>query len=322
MKNHPQILVLGSLAFDFIMKFPSRFTDSLINIKDGIDVTFTSRKMFVHRGGTGGNISYNLDLLKADGILISTAGRDFHSHSYKEGLQNFTIDFRIEFHQNYHTAAAFIITDIEDNQITLFNEGASLKSEDLDIKAKIRPEDNIQIAINAPNPVPSMIKYAHALNELDIPMVFDPGQKINLFTKSQLRQIIPLTSHLIVNQSEFNHLKRTLKTDLNTLSKDISSIIITLGDKGLKLYHKGEKNRIPVTPPDKVIDPTGAGDAFRAGFLKGLVERCSLKDACQLGAVMGSFCVEQFGAQGHQCSIIEIRDRYELTYGHAPKFLI
>ncbi len=321
MKKRPQILVLGSLAFDSLMVFPDLFANTIVvESNKNVNAAFTVKKMTILRGGTGGNIAYSLSLLNANCILISAAGKDFYDRGYNKCFRD-TIDLRIEIYDDQYTAAAYIISDINNNQISAFHEGALLKLDSIDLKSKIRPDDNIKIAINAPNPISAMMKFSYQLHDLEIPMVFDPGQQIKLFTKAQLKEIVPLSSYLIVNNSEFSLFERTLESNINELKGQIDNIIITMGNTGSVIYHKGEKLTIPIAKASKVVDPTGAGDAYRAGFLKGIISGFPVKAACQLGAVMGSFCVEALGAQGHSCTVEEVYDRYRKNFGEPPKAL-
>lgn len=319
MEKNPQALVLGSLAFDHIMEFPLLFGETIVvESNKNLNAAFTVNNMTVLRGGTGGNISYSLSLLDADCILISAAGKDFYERGYHQCFHD-KVDLRIEIVENQYTAAAYIISDKNNNQISAFHEGALHHLEFIDLKSKLKHEDNIKIAINAPNPINAMMKFAQQLKELQIPMIFDPGQQIKLFSREQLNKIVPLTSTLIVNSTEFSLFEKTLKTDIIHLKEAIEDIIVTLGNTGSILYHKGEKISIPIAKADKVVDPTGAGDSFRAGFLKGILGGFSVKQACQLGAVMGSFCVEASGGQGHYCTLPQVTARYEKYFEKLPK---
>lgn len=301
------------------MEFPYLFGETIVvEPNKNLNAAFTVKNMTVLRGGTGGNISYSLSLLDADCILISAAGKDFYERGYHRCFQD-KINLRVEIYDDQYTAAAYIISDVNNNQITAFHEGALLNLENIDLHSKIKPEDNIKIAINAPNPINAMMKYAHQLKELEIPMIFDPGQQIINFTREQLKEIVPLTSYLIVNSAEFTLIEKALETDIHHLEDQIDTIIVTLGNTGSLLYHRGEKSTIPIAKADKVVDPTGAGDSFRAGFLKGILSDFSTKEACQLGAVMGSFCVEAPGGQGHSCTLPEVEARYKKYFGELPK---
>ncbi|MHA1266737.1 MAG: carbohydrate kinase family protein [Candidatus Helarchaeota archaeon] len=319
MVSHSKVLILGSIAFDHIMEFPYLFGDTIVvEPNKNLNAAFTVKDMVVLRGGTGGNISYSLSLLEADCILISVAGKDFYERGYDKCFCD-KVDLRVEIYDDQYTAAAYIISDKNNNQITAFYEGALLQLESIDLKSKIFPADNIKIAINAPNPINAMMKFAYQLYDLEIPMIFDPGQQIKLFSKDQLKELLPLTSTLIVNSSEFTLFEKTLETDIHHLKSEIDTIIITLGNTGSVLYHKGEKLSIPIAPAKQVVDPTGAGDSFRAGFLKGILMDLPIKEACQLGAVMGSFCVEAPGGQGHNVTLPEVMERYNQCFGALPK---
>lgn len=321
MKKEPAVLVLGSLAFDHIMKLPYLFTSAtVVDANKNLNAAFTVKDIAILRGGTGGNICYSLALLDANSILISAAGKDFYERNYPHCFNN-KVDLRIEIQDSQYTAAAFILSDSNNNQIIIFHEGALGALENLDLKSKIKPEDHIKIAINAPNPVRAMVQFAHQLADLKIPMIFDPGQQIKNFTKEQLEELIPLTSLLIVNKTELTLFERTSERSIDQLKDQIEIIIVTLGNSGSLLYHKGEKFTISIATPDKIVDPTGAGDSYRAGLLKGILCGFSIKEACQLGAVMGSFCVEASGPQGHSCTLPNIRDRYKKCFGALPKSL-
>lgn len=321
MVNNSSVLVLGSIAFDHIMKFPYLFGETIVvEPNKNLNAAFTVNDMSVLRGGTGGNISYSLSLLAANCILVSAAGKDFYERGYDKCFQD-SIDLRLDIYDDQYTAAAYIISDQKNNQITAFHEGALLRLESIDLKTKITPNDQIKIAINAPNPIKAMLNFAVQLDELGIPMIFDPGQQIKLFTKEQLKKIIPLTSTLIVNSAEFTLLEKTMEADIHYLKSQIDDIIVTLGNTGSLLYHKGESVSIPIAKADKVVDPTGAGDSFRAGFLKGLLMNLSIQEACQLGAVMGSFCVEAPGGQGHFVNLSAVEARYKKYFGNLPKSL-
>jgi adenosine kinase len=321
LKKDPAVLVLGSLAFDHIMKLPYLFTSAtVIDSNKNLNAAFTVHDIKVLRGGTGGNISYSLALLNAKCILISAAGKDFYERHYPQCFKN-KVDLRIEIRDDQYSAAAFIISDSNNNQIIIFHEGALAALEYLDLKSKIKPDDQIKIAINAPNPVRAMVKYAHQLKELKIPMIFDPGQQIKNFTKEQLEELIPLTSILIFNSNELALFERTSERSINQLKDQIETIIVTLGSSGSVLYHKDEKFAIPTAKAAIVIDPTGAGDAYRAGLLKGILCGFSIKEACQLGAVMSSYCVEASGPQGHSCTLPDICERYKKHFGSLPTSL-
>ncbi len=320
MKNDPTVLVLGSLAFDHIMEFPYLFSNTIVVESKNLNAAFTVNNMKVLRGGTGGNISYNLSLLNANCILVSAAGKDFYERGYHKCFQA-SIDLRVNIYEDQYTAAAYIISDKNNNQISAFHEGALLNLESIDLKSKIEPTDNIKVAINAPNPIKAMIKFAHQLQELGIPMIFDPGQQIKLFTKEQIQEIIPLTSYIIVNSAEFSLLEHALNTNILQLQDQIETIIVTLGNTGSLLYHEGKKITIAIAKANQVVDPTGAGDAFRGGFLMGILKGFSMKEACQLGAVMGSFCVEAPGGQGHSVTLPEIKTRYKNHFGNPPDSL-
>ncbi|MFX1294167.1 MAG: PfkB family carbohydrate kinase, partial [Promethearchaeota archaeon] len=257
MGNTPDVLVLGSLAFDHIMEFPFLFSNTIVmESNKNLNAAFTIKKMTVLRGGTGGNISYTLSLLNANCILVSAAGKDFYDRGYHKCFQD-SIDLRLEIYEDQYTAAAYIISDINNNQITVFHEGALLNLEKIDLKSKIKPKDNIKIAINAPNPINAMMRYTYQLKDLEIPMVFDPGPQIHLFTKDYLKEIIPRTTYLIVNSNEFTLLEKIMDINIHKLKKEIDSIIITLGNTGSLLYHKDKKYSIPIAKADKVVDPTG-----------------------------------------------------------------
>ncbi|MHA1298143.1 MAG: carbohydrate kinase family protein [Candidatus Helarchaeota archaeon] len=317
MSKKNKVLILGSLAFDYLMHFPDYFENNIVfGERKNICGSFVVENFKVRRGGTAGNICYNLGKLKTENILISVAGKDFKG--YGDLLKKMGTDLRIDIYEDENTAACYILSDKDHDQIIIFSAGALRNAHKIKISEKIRQEERIKIAINAPNPVNSMENMALQLEELHIPMIFDPGQQINEFSKEQLLGILKKSKYLILNESELELLKNRIKLTEKQLNEYIDYIIVTQGEKGSKIYQENEEIKIPAVKASRVVDTTGAGDAFRAGLLTGIVNNLNIEESCKLGSVIGSFAVESYEPQNQDFEYLDIIKRYEKFLGKFP----
>lgn len=312
-----KILVLGSLVFDNLMHYPDFFEKNIvIGERNNIDGSFVVDRFEICRGGTAGNISYNLGKLNIKNILISVAGKDFLE--YGKLLEKMGTDLRVDIYEKENTAACFIIYDKDHDKINIFCAGALQNAYKIKISEKLYPNEIIKIAINAPNPIDSMKNFALELEKLKIPMVFDPGQQINEFSRDDLLEILKKSEYLILNESEFEILKKKTKLNEEQITELVNNIIVTFGAKGSEIYQIDEKITIPVAKPKKIIDTTGAGDAYRAGLLYGIFYNISLEDSCKLGSIIGSFAVESPEPQNQDYDFKDIKNRYEENFGKFP----
>lgn len=300
------ILVSGSLAYDRIMDFPGNFSDHILPEKIHVlNVAFTVNSLTEKFGGTAGNIAYNLSLLGEKPVIISTIGRDYHR--YLDWLKENNISCEgIKIIDEELTACAYITTDKSDNQITGFNPGAMKHAASFDI-SKLDPNDTI--AIIAPGNVEDMLSYADEYKAKGIRYIFDPGQQITSFDGESLMKCIDGSFILISNDYELEMIMNQTCTDKDELLKHTECIITTLGEHGSCVYTPDSIKTIPPAKIRKAVDPTGAGDAYRAGLLLGLSKGLSLEQSAAMGSVSASYAVEYLGTQEHRYTVEEFEQR-------------
>ena len=303
------ILVCGSLVYDRIMDFPGRFSDHILPGKTHIlNVSFALNGVRESFGGTAGNIVYNLALLGERPKVVGVAGSDFGQ--YKKWLEKNKINLEhIKIAPDCPTACAYIMTDKADNQITGFYPGSK-------IQPPLPPLSGGQyaLAIIAPDLVARMIEYVKIFKRMEIPYIFDPGQQITSLSARQLKWAISGAKALIGNDYEIQLILNKLKINFSRLEKLVEILVVTKGEKGSEIYFKGKKIKIPPAKPKSNLDPTGAGDAYRAGFIKGLAIGWSLEKCGRLAAVTAVYTVEKYGTQTHEFTWEGIRKRYEDNY--------
>jgi adenosine kinase len=290
--------------------------------------TITANSRVQHFGGTAGNIAYNLGLLNASNVsLFGSVGKDFESLGYKDHISKFqNIDLKVDVQANLFTAACYIVNDKKSNQMIIFHGGALDESKNIDLRKKITDPEQYAYAINSTQSIEAMKNFAVQLNDLNIPMIFDPGQITPLFSKEDLVEILKKTEILIGNSFEISQVIKKTDLDEQNILKLVNFIIKTKGSKGSELISKtddGEIKRIeiPIAAPNNIIDTTGAGDGYRAGLLTGLMLDMKHLDSCRLGSILGSFVVETNGAQTQTYNIKSVRTRFQETYGYTPQEL-
>ncbi len=307
------ILISGSLAYDRIMDFPGNFSDHILPEKIHVlNVAFTVNSLTEKFGGTAGNIAYSLSLLGEKPLIISTIGRDYHR--YFEWLTKNNISCEnIKIIDEELTACAYITTDKADNQITGFNPGAMKHQASLDID-KLDPAETI--AIIAPGNVGDMVGFAEAYKAKGIRYIFDPGQQITSFDSESLMKGISGCYILISNDYELEMIMAKTGTDKEKLLRHTGCIITTLGEHGSCVYTSGSVTTIPPAKIKKAVDPTGAGDAYRSGLLKGLSMGLSFVQSAVLGSVSASYAVECLGTQEHRYTFEQfaarLKDNFEI----------
>jgi len=322
-----KVIVLGSLAFDYIMGFDENFVNavSIDYEKREYQSTVTANSRIQHFGGTAGNIAYNLGLLNLSPVsLLGSVGKDFESLGYRDHITKFhNIDLNVDIQDDLFTAACYIVNDKKSNQMIIFHGGALDEGKNIDLRKKIKDPEQYAYAINSTQGIEAMKNFADQLNELKIPMIFDPGQITPLFSKNNLLSILTKSEILIGNTYEINQVMSKTEMDDKDLLDHISAIIKTKGSEGSEIKTKTSSGKlenieIPISKPNKVIDATGAGDGYRAGFLSGLILEMSLQNACRLGSTVGSFVVETSGAQTQVYDIASVQKRFLNTYGFIP----
>ena len=305
------ILVLGSLAYDRIMAFPDKFSNHILPDKIHIlNVCFMVNGLRELFGGTAGNIAYNLALLGECPTIMATAGKDFDS--YKHWLRSFGLPVdHIRLIPDEFTAGAYITTDLADNQITGFNPGAMKEPCNQDIE---RFDPSNTIAIVAPGNLEDMSTYPELFRVREIPFIFDPGQSIPALGPDRILRGLRGSKVFISNDYELEMVTRAIGMTKQEMLVETSSIITTLGDKGSIVTTAEGEFIIPAAVPLRVNDPTGAGDAFRAGLIKGLVSGKSVLESARMGTISASFGVECQGTQCHKFTIEDFWNRHNLTF--------
>jgi adenosine kinase len=311
-----RIFVSGSLAYDRIMDFPGRFVDHILPEKIHIlNVCFMVNGLTERFGGTAGNIAYNLALLQERPYILATAGeRDFAP--YREWLEQLGLPLAgiKEIPQEF-TAGAYITTDLADNQITGFNPGAMKYTSDYSFEG-LDPAS--ALAIVAPGGLDDMLVYTRLYKDLGVPYIFDPGQSIPVWSGDDLVDMTQGSQALIVNDYELEMFRQKTGLEAPGLLALTPHLITTKGEQGSVLQTQAGSEAVPAVPARQVLDPTGAGDAYRAGLLKGLAGGSDWLEAARLGAVLASFSVEQQGTQEHRLEIKEFWDRYATNFGVPP----
>lgn len=307
------VLISGSLAFDSIMDFGGKFSDHILPDKiHNINVSFVVDNLTQQYGGNAGNISYTLALLGERPTLIASAGKDFAE--YRQHLERAGVDVDlIRQFNDIATARATIMTDWADNQITAFYPGA-MREPASDSIDSLPPA---AVALIAPgNPV-DMTRLAQHYRDTNTAYVFDPGQQITSLSADELRAGIDGSDILICNDYELELIKSKTNLDEEGIMALTKHLITTLGEQGSTL--RTRKDRIAILPArvSNVVDPTGAGDAYRAGLLKGILEGLELATACEFASVIAAYAIESFGAQGHKVSYEMAAERYRQVFHHA-----
>lgn len=302
-----KVFVSGSLAYDRIMSFPGKFSDHLLPDKMHIlNVCFLVDGLDEKFGGTAGNIAYTLSLLGEKATILSQVGKDFGA--YEKWLTDLGLPLDgIKRMEDVLTAGAYITTDLSDNQITAFNPGAMNFQSQYDFSA-LDPKDIFGVA--APGNLADMKEYPRRYRDLGARFICDPGQNIPRFDQAEMIDLITGSEILISNDYELEMIMKTSRLDKNGLLEKTRAIITTLGEKGSIVTTRDGKYDIPAVQAKQVVDPTGAGDSYRSGLLKGLAMGKDLAQAALVGATAASFSVECLGTQEHTFTEEEFWDRY------------
>jgi adenosine kinase len=310
-----RLFISGSLAYDRIMDFPGRFVDHILPEKIHIlNVCFMVNGLTERFGGTAGNIAYNLALLGERPLILATAGRDFSA--YRERLAQLGLPLAgiKEIPQEF-TAGAYITTDLSDNQITGFNPGAMKYASEYCFDGL---DPAAALAIVAPGNLEDMLVYTRFYKQVGVRYIFDPGQSIPAWGSGELREMATDALALIVNDYELEMFRQKTGLDDADLLEITPHLITTRGEQGSVVQTAKGREEIPAVPARQVLDPTGAGDAYRGGLLLGLVLSLDWTEAARLGAVLASFCVEKQGTQEHRLAVPEFWERYAENFGAPP----
>ena len=307
-------LVCGSIAYDNIMVFHDRFKNHILPEQIHIlNVAFLVPEMRREFGGCAGNIAYNLKLLGDDPLIMATVGED--AAPYLSRLDGLGLS-RAHVHQvdGCFTAQAFITTDLDDNQITAFHPGAMSFSH----QNRISDARQVKLAIVAPDGREGMLRHASDLSAAEIPFVFDPGQGLPMFSGDELLHFLQLANYACFNDYEAKLLCDRTGRPLEQLAGELEALIVTRGSEGSYIYAQGQRLDIPCVAAKEVVDPTGCGDAYRAGLLYGIAKGWEWEKTGQLAAVMGAIKVSSRGGQNHRPNRNDIAARFATAFGKLP----
>lgn len=307
-----QTLICGSLAFDTIMVFQDQFKNHILPDQiHKLSVAFFVPEMRKEFGGTAGNIAYNLQLLEGEPLIMATVGEDFAN--YQTWMDNNKLSNQhIKTIPDSFTAQAFITTDLDDNQITAFHPGAMMESH----QNSVKDCNDITLAIIAPDGRDGMFQHARECHEANIPFMFDPGQGLPMFDGKELLHFIDMATYLAVNDYEAQVLQDKTGLNLDQLAEKVKALIVTLGAEGSTIYADGQRYEIPSVKADELVDPTGCGDAYRAGLLYGIAREWDWVTCGRLAATMGAIKIASRGGQNHKPSREEIENIYSQALIH------
>lgn len=306
-------LICGSMAYDTIMVFKDHFKNHILPDQIHIlNVAFLVPDMRREWGGCAGNIAYNMKLLGGEPVIMATVGDDFAP--YAERLKQQAIEqSHIHHIPNTFTAQAFITTDLADNQITAFHPGAMNSAH----HNKVGSAEGIRLGIVSPDGRQGMLDHARQFAEAGIPFIFDPGQGLPMFNGEELMDFIRQAEYLTCNDYEAKLLQERTGHSLETLARQVRALVVTLGGEGSRIHADGQVHEVPVARPAAVVDPTGCGDAYRAGLMVGMHKGYDWPTCGRLAGLLGAIKIAQRGGQNHRFTWDEIADRFKAEYGYA-----
>jgi adenosine kinase len=305
-------LICGSVAYDTILRFPDRFKSHILPDKIHIlNVAFMVPDMRREFGGCAANIAYNLKLLGDRGIPMATAGHDFAAYRARMLAQGIAVD-HIKVVEEAFTAQAFITTDLDDNQITAFHPGA-MQYAHRNRVADAGPD--IALGIISPDGRQAMIEHAAQFAAAQIPFIFDPGQGMPMFGAEELKTFISQARWISVNDYEWGLLQQKTGLAVSDITAEVEALVVTRGAEGSLIYTQGGLIEVPCARPTAVIDPTGCGDAYRAGLIHGLLHGLDWETTGKTASLMGAIKVESRGPQNHSVTPAEFARRYTENFG-------
>ncbi|MFQ5470598.1 MAG: carbohydrate kinase family protein [Gammaproteobacteria bacterium] len=305
-------LICGSMAFDTIMVFHDRFKNHILPDKVHIlNVSFMVPDMRREFGGCAGNIAYNLKLLGGEGKPMATVGKDFEPYAIWMDKNGINRDYIRVIHDSY-TAQAYITSDMDDNQITAFHPGAMGFAHE----NQVNEAKDATLGIISPDGREGMIEHATQFAEAGIPFIFDPGQGMPMFDGDDLMQFAEKATWITLNDYEAQLMQERTGLTPHELAEHVDAVIITLGGNGSHIYFTDRRIEIPPARPKVVADPTGCGDAYRAGLLYGLMNGLEWETTGRIASLVGSIKIEHHGTQNHQFTRSEFDSRFKETYGY------
>lgn len=308
-------LICGSLAFDKIMQYKGRFGETLLADQlHKVNVSFLVPTLRTEYGGCSANIAYNLKMLGGDPLIMATIGQD--GGEYLERFESMGISTRgIRRIGHAYTAQCFVTADLDNNQINAFHPGAMEFSHE----NNVADQGALRVAIIAPDGRDGMLKHASDCAAHKVPFMFDPGQQLPMFSGAELIQFINEATYVAANDYEMEMLMDRTGLSLPEIAGRLDALIVTRGEKGSEIYANGERHEIPCVPATAVVDPTGCGDAFRAGLLFGIANGLDWPTTGRLASVMGALKIASQGGQNHSATAAEIADKFEAEFGYRYK---
>ena len=316
------IVVTGSVAFDYIMSFPGRFTDHILPDKlESISLSFLVDDMRKVYGGCAPNIAYSLALLGEGPRIMATAGED--GAEYRDWLGKNGVDTSLlRICPDCYTASFFVSTDLDQNQIASFYTGAMARARELsfyDSAVENGGGKKPNMVIISPNDPEAMCKYARECRELGIAYIYDPSQQVARVDGNELAEGLTGAQVLILNDYEYGILEKKTGLDQAQLLERASTIVVTLGERGSRIVTGEEIFEVPIAEAAAVLEPTGVGDAYRAGLIKGMVHRCPWPVTGRIGALAAVYVIEHPGPQPAPYTIEEFVTRYRENFGDTPE---
>ena len=307
------IIVTGSIAFDYLMSFPGKFTEHFLpEHMNRVSLSFLVDSMDKRRGGCAPNIAYSLALLGERPRLMGTAGQDFDD--YRRWLEAAGVDTSLVTQvQDKFTASFFCSTDAAGNQIASFYTGAMANAAELSFRTL-----GAGIAIISPNDPAAMLQYAEECRTLGVPYIWDPGQQCARMSGDELRDGLVGSALVICNDYEYALIQQKTGLDEAGILAHTRALVVTRGEHGSSIHETSGRTDIAAVPPHRIVDPTGVGDAFRSGFLKGMARGASYLTCARLGSVAAAYALEHLGGQSHAYTWAEFTARYEAQFGAAP----
>jgi adenosine kinase len=312
-----KIVVTGSIAFDYLMSFPGAFTEHFLpEHMHRVSLSFLVDTMDKRRGGCAPNIAYTLALLGERPLLMATAGEDFGD--YREWLEAAGIDTTyVRQVPGKFTASFFCSTDQHNNQIASFYTGAMAHAGEL----SFRDVPDCGMAIVSPNDPGAMIQYADECRALGIRYIFDPGQQCARMSGNELKEGLVGATVLVCNDYEFELLRQKTGMSEADVLASCETLIVTRGEHGSSVYSEGRRTDVPAVTPRRIVDPTGVGDAYRGGLLRGMALNLSYPVSAQIGSVAAAYALEHLGGQAHAYTWREFKQRYHEHFTPLPNGL-
>jgi adenosine kinase len=307
-------LICGSMAFDTIMVFQDQFKNHILPDKlHMLNVSFLVLEMRREHGGCAGNIAYNLKLLGDPGYAMATVGHDFEEYAKWMDKVGVPRDYLRQL-SDEHTGQAFITTDLDNNQITAFHPGAMGHSH----LNKVSEASDIALGIVAPDGRQGMIEHADQFVAAGIPFIFDPGQGLPMFSGADLQRFIDQATWVTVNEYEWSMMSERTGWSEKEVASRVAALVVTKGAEGSSIYTDGRKIDIPTAPARSILDPTGCGDAYRAGIIHGLLHGLTWEQTGRIASLMGSLKIESRGTQNHSFTLEQFKQRYQSLFGALP----